>query len=202
MIKKEGLDLEIRRKIYTYIVKSPGLHERALARELDLPLSTLDYHLYYLKKRDLLHASSDGRYTRYYPVGKIGVKDKKVLALLRQSVPRRIVLFLLLNPNSSHGEIGEHARVAPSTTSFHLKKLTELQIISREKIGMSSLYTISEPEYISDILISYKKSFLDKAVDQFIGTWLELHPRSSRKTKKKDKDNDREDTFIPLLFLS
>jgi len=49
MKKKDALDLEIRRSIYNHILKSPGLHERELARVLDIPLSTLDYHLYYIK---------------------------------------------------------------------------------------------------------------------------------------------------------
>lgn len=50
MDEEQALDLEIRRKIYNHIVNSPGLYERELSRALNIPLSTLDYHLYYLKK--------------------------------------------------------------------------------------------------------------------------------------------------------
>ena len=199
MTEKKVLYLKIRRRIYNHILKSPGLYERELARELNLPLSTLDYHLHHLKKRKLVLASSDGRYTRYYITGKMGVKDKKTLALLRQKVPRKIVLFLLLRSDSSHGEICNHLGVAPSTTSFHLNKLADLDVIERVQTGRGTTFHVGEPEYISDLLITYRKSFLDKSVDEFIGTWLELNPRHLHKTKKKSKKRDNKNIKL-LLF--
>lgn len=49
--KEDSLALETRRKIYNLILNYPGLHEREIARKLNLSLSTLDYHLHYLEKR-------------------------------------------------------------------------------------------------------------------------------------------------------
>ena len=199
MTKEEILELEIRRRIYAYIEKSPGLHERELARELQLPLSTLDYHLYHLKKRNLIVPSSDGKYTRYYTSGKIGVKEKNVLAVLRQAVPRKIVLFLLLHPHSTHNEICDHIALAPSTISFHLGKLVDIQVIDRVQVGRENQYVVKEPEYVSDLLITYQKSFLDDAVDRFLDTWLGMHPHHLR--KKKEENNTKNDTINFLLFL-
>lgn len=175
--KEKGLELKTRRAIYYHILKNPGLHEREIARQLDMPLSTLDYHLYYLKKRELIHAKSDGHYTLYYITGKIGARDKLILACLRQNVPRRVVIYLLLNKFCTHKELCTHLDLAPSTTSFHLKKLVEKNIINRKEIGRETVFSVIEPDHISDLIISYKKSFLDDAVDRFVDTWLELHPR-------------------------
>lgn len=187
MKKDLALELEIRRKIYNHILKSPGLHERELSRKLNIPLSTLDYHLFHLKKRNIISVHLDGRYTRYYIAEEISVRDKKLLSLLRQRVPRRIVIFLLLNPNSSHGIVCNHLGVAPSTTSFHLNKLGELDVLERKSFGRKTTYKIIDIEYVSDLLITYKKSFLDKAVDSFVDSWFELHPKYIRK-QKESKD--------------
>lgn len=183
-----GLKLRTRRIIYTYILRNPGLHERELARQLDVSLSTLDYHLYYLKKHELVVAKSDGHYTRYYTSGKIGVKEKKILATLRQKASRKIIIFLLINNLCTHKKICDHLGLAPSTTSFHLNKLVKNEILQREDIGRERIYTVAEPEHVSDLIISYKKSFLDEAVNRFADTWLELHPRNIRKTKKQNEE--------------
>ena len=186
MNKEEILELKTRRKIYNHILKHPGLHEREISRQLDIPLSTIDYHLFFLKKRELITDRTDERFTRYYVTGEIGTKDKKIIAALRQNVFRKAIVFLLLNPDSFHRDICNHLGLAPSTTSFHLNRLAELYILNRVQIGRETKYNIEEPEYISDLLITYQKSFFDDAVDRFVEAWLEMHPRYLRTTKKKE----------------
>lgn len=191
-----------RRRIYKHIVKSPGLHERQLAKELDIPLSTLIYHLHYLEKRELIGAKSGERYTRYYASKKIGARAKEILSILRQKMPRKIVMYLLLHPNSFHREIADRIDVAPSTTSFHLKKLLERDIAKKVKVGKETMYMINEPEQVSDLLITYKESFLDSAVDRFVDAWSEFNPENVlRKTKKEEEKEDEDDEKPPVLSL-
>lgn len=187
MEKEEILELQIRRKIYAHILKHPGLHEREIARQLNIPLSTLDYHLFSLKKKELITDRMDDRFTRYYISGKIGSKDKHIIAILRQKVFRKIIIFLILNPDSFHRDICSHVGLASSTISFHLNRLAELNILVRIEIGRGTKYSVGEPEHISDLLITYQKSFFDDAVDRFVDSWLEMHPRHLRKTKRKEK---------------
>lgn len=170
------LYLEIRRRIFQHISKSPGLHERELARELHLSMSTLDYHLNCLKKSKLIMTKTDGRYTRYYIIGKFGVMDKKVLALLRQKTPRKIIMYLLLHPKATHRKICNYLTLSPSTTTFHLQKLIEAEVIDCIQIGREKYYTIKDSDYTLNILITYRRSFLDSAVDKFIDTWFEINP--------------------------
>ena len=58
------LELETRRKIYDFIQKFPGLHVREISRRLEIPFSTLQYHLRFLEKRELVKAKDDGKYIR------------------------------------------------------------------------------------------------------------------------------------------
>jgi predicted transcriptional regulator len=181
--KDKSLELKTRRIIYTHILRNPGIHERELSRQLKIALSTIDYHLYYLKKKEIVIARTDGHYTQYYVSGKVGEKDKKILAILRQKAPIKIIIFLILNEISTHRDICKYLGLAPSTTSFHLNKLVQLEFLDRIEDGRETKYLIKEPEYISDLIITYKKSFLDNAVNRFAETWLELHPINLRKKK-------------------
>lgn len=178
-------DLRIRNIIYNHILKHPGLHEREIARQLKIPLSTLDYHLYLLRRKELIVCKSDGHYTQYYAEGKISSKDEKLLGIVRQKVPRKIIIFLLVNISLTHKEICSHLGLAASTTSFHLNKLVSLEVINRTVVGRETIFQIQEPEYISELIIKYKKSFVDDAVNRFSDTWLDLHPKHLRKKKNK-----------------
>ncbi len=95
-MEDKTLELESRRKIYEAVKKVPGIHFREINRRLGISLGGIEYHLRYLEQHELIVSKQEGRYKRYYVVGKLGSKDKQLLALLRQQMPRRILMHLLL----------------------------------------------------------------------------------------------------------
>jgi len=94
--RKDILKLEKRREIYNFITKYPGLHMREISRRMNIPLGSLKYHLNYLKKRDIILYINNQGYKRYYVRQNIGRKEKEILNILRQEIPKRIVLLLLI----------------------------------------------------------------------------------------------------------
>ncbi|HUR69281.1 MAG TPA: transcriptional regulator [Candidatus Thermoplasmatota archaeon] len=176
----DPLELETRRRIYQHVQKFPGAHMREIGRDLAIPMGTLEYHLHYLVKSDLLVIRQDPRYTRYFAEGELSRRDKDVLAVLRQKVPRQIAAHLLLEPGSSHGTILTKFELAPSTLSFHIKKLVGAGIVSQEKVGRENLYRVVEPELVARVLIAHKESFFDDVIDRFAEVWqgLEARPAS------------------------
>ncbi|HET6403020.1 MAG TPA: helix-turn-helix domain-containing protein [Candidatus Thermoplasmatota archaeon] len=173
----DPLELETRRRIYQYVQKRPGAHMREIGRDLDVPMGTLEYHLHYLVKANLLVTRQDPRYTRYFAEGELSRRDKDVLAVLRQKVPRQIAAHLLLAPRSSHGALLEKFALAPSTLSFHLKKLVGTGIVAQEKAGRENLYTVVEPDLVARVLIQHRETFFDDVVDRFAEVWQGLEPR-------------------------
>ena len=130
MIQKDQiLELEIRRQIYNFILKYPGLHLRELSRKLNIPKTTLCYHIKYLEKRGLLTAKSEGKYTLYYVSNNIGNNQKKMLHLLRQETTRNIVLYFLVRSCASRIELSRSLGKHPTTLDMPLKKLLEMDII-------------------------------------------------------------------------
>ena len=79
--EKNILKLEARQNIYILILKNPGLHQREISRRLDIPFSTTQYHLRFLKKRNLIIEKSENRYSRFYIANKTNPMERKLLVL-------------------------------------------------------------------------------------------------------------------------
>lgn len=181
----DPLELETRRRIFRHVEAFPGAHMREIGRELAIPMGTLEYHLHYLVKADLLVTRQDARYTRYFASGGLSRREKDVLALLRQKVPRQVAAHLLLAPGSSHGELLTKFELSASTLSFHLKKLVNTGLVAQEKSGRENLYRVVEPELVARVLIQHRGSFLDDVVDRFADVWMNLHPPAHEDAPKE-----------------
>ncbi|MCK4364805.1 MAG: hypothetical protein KAW45_02015 [Thermoplasmatales archaeon] len=202
MEKKRILKLKIRMKIYQFILKYPGLHIRKLSRDLNIPFSTLNHHLNYLKKQDLLLAKSDGRYIRYYVSKKVGRNDKKLLNLMRHKVPQTIILLLYLYPYGDFSQIeiarygktwkkhwtkiGFHLNKHPTTIAFHLDKLLEMGIIESYPRGNEIRYRLKNPDVIDVFLITYGKNFSDPGVE-YVLRWVSQWADTNYKADRVDK---------------
>jgi len=170
-MNNDVLELETRRKIYDLVTKNPGLHLSKIAELLNMRISLVEYHLFYLGKNQIVVSVNESGYTRYYAKGEIGTEDKKALALLRQNVPLRIVILLLKCDSSQHKELLQNLDVAPSTLSYHLKKLVKCGVISVQTYGEEKGYSIINKEMVTRLLIRYKPYNL---IDSFKDIWVDL----------------------------
>jgi predicted transcriptional regulator len=172
----KGMDVGARKRIYDFVCASPGCHLREIQRRLEIPLGTLEYHLNYLVERELVSIRDEGGYKRYYPVGMMRSVDRNILSLLRQDIPRRLVMHLLLHPGSKFGDLAQKFEVAPSTLSFHIAKLVKAGMVSKTRSGRETTYKVENEHEVAMVLIAHRRSFLDVLVDSFVGTWTDLHP--------------------------
>jgi predicted transcriptional regulator len=172
MFKDEILENERRSKIYTIIKKNPGLHIRELQRIMGMPLASLQYHLIYMARRNVIVEEKSEHYTRYY-TKPLNSEDKKLLLVLRQKRLREIVMIILVSKKAKYRFIVQTLKMSPSTISFYLKYLLDNRIIERTKIGYENIYTLKDEDKIAKILIAYQSSFLDSLVDKWASTWLE-----------------------------
>ena len=200
MEKEKIFELEKRRQIYNFILKYPGLHLRKLMRKLDLSEGTIKYHLKYLKKRGIIKTQSEDGYVRYYIVNKIGNDQQKILHILRQEVPRNIILYLLLLSCASQIEISKSLEKHPTTIEFHLKKLRDMGIIERipvingkvhikfkviEKIecnpvGKEIFYKLKEPYLIYDSIILYKEKLFGENYFDILSFYYKIFHTSNK----------------------
>lgn len=164
----DPLQLENRKRIFECVRSNPGLHFREIQRRINLPIGVLDYHLNYLAQRGIVVVRKQEGFSRYYPGGHITAEKMRLLSCLRQEIPRGIMLYLLRNPGATHGQILARFSVSGGTLSYHIKKMLSLGAIKLEKKGRESHFTVVDPVAVTDLLIVYRRTFLDKLVDDFV----------------------------------
>jgi DNA-binding transcriptional ArsR family regulator len=187
------LDLDTRRRVYKYVESHPGMHLRGIHRGLDIPLGTVEYHLHQMEKSGLMVSRDDGRFKAFFIKEGLDRRDKDILYYVRQENPRRIVIHLLENPGDNHTNIVGVLPVGPSTVSFHLNKLVTAGLVQAEKQGRTKAFYVNEPQRVADVLVRYRKSFLDDLVDRFAGSWLGMQAAENA-TIDDDGDDGGEGT--------
>lgn len=169
------LDLDTRKKIFEYVQSHPGCHFRAIYRDMKLPTGVVSYHLKYLENKEMMVSKKSAGYRRYYIRDAIKKEDKKLFALLRQKNPREIIMFVLLNPGASHGDIQKEFDISAATFSYHMKKLVKAEIVTFERIGRNKLYHVKNADQVAKALVTHKKSFTDELVESFEDAWMDIH---------------------------
>ena len=213
----------MRHEIYDFILNNQGMHLSEICRNLDMAKTTLRYHLKCLEKQDLISAQYKG-YKRYYIPKRIGTKEKKLLNLIREEIPRGIFLMLLFQTACSQVELSEALKKHPSTISFHLNKLIEADIIEcapvhngvtlrliaprvllRKPIGREKIYRFKSREIIStvyNLLVNHQKSIKNNHVfrdlldeiDHYFSDYTES-PHKIKQDPKKWSDSISEVFF-------
>jgi predicted transcriptional regulator len=171
--KQNVLDLEARRSLFELVQERPGIHLRAIAEVAGQAISTSEYHLHQLVKFGLLDTREAGGVKAFFPP-EIDRRDKDLLYVVRHEAPRRICAHLLLEPQASPADLKVALGIPAPTLSFHLKKLLKNGITAEEKRGRSKALTIVDPERVGSVLVTYRATFLDEAIDRFAETWLAL----------------------------
>ena len=182
--KNPVLEIETRRRIYNYIKKYPGVHQRSISNKLSIPYSTLYYHLRYLKKQDLIVEKENSRYNRYYIKNSEGRIDREFLNVVRQRIPRNIIMYLCIYFVATKKELSDNLDRHPTTIDFHLQKLLDMgfielapvengklvnekiskRIILRKPKKNEKLYKIKDRDFMNKLMYKYNKSFFkDKA---------------------------------------
>ncbi len=195
------LSLEIRRKIYNYVQKNPGIHLRNISRQLQIPKTTLLYHLRYLIKQDLLTSKEDTHYTRYYIAQKVGIREKNILGLIRQETPRKITLFLFVYPEHSRIDIAIETGKSPSTVSHHLTKLINLNVVERTRHGHQYTYRIHNQTEMYHILIQYEESLSDDILRHLLSWVRHVNPDGIPSTYRIRKKKDIDEIYEAILKI-
>ncbi len=166
---------------------NPGVHFREIQRRTSLSIGVLEYHLNHLVQRGLLTVDKGESFSRYFPGGQIDKGKQRILSALRQEIPRGIILFLLRRPGATHGEILENFTISGGTLSYHISKLSTMGVVQVEKVGRESRLTVIEPDKVADLLIVYRRTFLDKLVDDFVAAYVARQP-SSKIVREEEKN--------------
>lgn len=169
----DDVTIENRRRILDYISNNPGVHLRKIARDINIHLSTLRYHLDYLETRGLISCQTEANLKIYFASGKLNSHEKKLTPLLQQKRFRDIIVTIMDSHYITSSRIAEKLSMNPSTTSKYINILEKRKIISHEKIGREKRYYLNDEECVVKLLLTYKKSLWDSFVDNVLELYLE-----------------------------
>ena len=172
-VLESALKLEVRKKIYNTIKRNPGLHFRELQRRVGIATGALQYHLDFLQKKHLVKSEKETKFIRYYLIRQ-QFDDTELMSLLRQESIRRIMLFLMQKRFATNQSVSGGVELSPSTTATHLEKLSESGIVERFESRGKMAYRVADKQRVADLLVNYRRSFLDEMVNNFVEVWEEI----------------------------
>ena len=208
--KDETFELEKRKAIYDHILEHPGLHLREISRQLDIPRTTLTYHIRYLERKNLLISENNGKCCRYFIKNQLGSIDKIFLSILRQDIPRKIIFLSYIFPEVYREELSKGLDIPVTTISYHVQKLKEAGILAPCKENGRISYELKNRNYIYNLIIRYKTSLLDDQITSDFITFVKivmpngLRPESSSHEKDKSLDEVCSTFFkiFPVPFMA
>ena len=159
---------DIRGEIYDFIIKNPGIRYRVLIRLVGVSNGVLTYHLGMLEKFGEIRVErmSNKRVTRYFTVN-IPKEDSNIISCFKSKVIRSIVFFVINNDLCTFNEIVNHIGKAPSTISWHVKKLREAGILRIIHGNDRILYSLTDKAIINRVLLEYQETFTDQVIDNY-----------------------------------
>lgn len=146
---------EIRLTIYDHIKKNPGVHYSAIANETGINRGTLRYHLKILQMHDKVRVFHGTGYVRYFGNNmKFNEYDQRVLHHLKNDTSKKILEFLIKNPDALRKDLSDAVGVSGPSVSWYMKRLCADGIVSTSREGW------------------YVRYHLNSEVAEFLRAWL------------------------------
>jgi predicted transcriptional regulator len=167
--------------LLSFVQRYPGVHLREIRRRLKIPIGTLDYHLYRLGRQGLVLIRFQGGYKCCFPAvsavarGPIPEAQKTLLSLLRQPLPRALLLHLYLEGPTSPALLGAAVETSGPNLSYFLKRLEGAGVLARDGQGSSRRVRLVDAKQVHTVLLEYPP-LAETQVDRFLRFWSELHP--------------------------
>jgi predicted transcriptional regulator len=150
-------------RILNFIKANPGSHLRKIKVDLNLAMGVIQYHLYRLEREQIIVSARHGLYKRFYAEKGLRVEDRDILTLLSQETERDIVLYLIKNPLATQKELSDFARISPSSTSWHMKRLSQTGVVTTRREKGTVFYTVAaDPARILTLLRNYHPRIWEK----------------------------------------
>jgi predicted transcriptional regulator len=163
-----------RQQLMTLITQNPGLHQSKIGQMLNMSKQLAEYHLNYLEKNGLIRSVKEdgGHYKRFYiTADDVGLRERRIIELLRQPPLFRIVSALLKHSQMIHKDLSKQLDIPLSTLSYHLKKLSDEGVVQVVPYGKEHGYSLVNQKEILHIIRKYN---IDRTFDNIHELWKDF----------------------------
>jgi DNA-binding MarR family transcriptional regulator len=123
------LDHPARRRIHDAIASEPGIHFQALVRKTGLVRGNVEHHLNKLVAGGLVITRKAPGYTCHFLKGSVDRHVADAAPALRSEGSRAVLQAIAANPGATGRDIAASLGIAPSTVSYHLRRLEEAGLV-------------------------------------------------------------------------
>ncbi|MHA2111858.1 MAG: winged helix-turn-helix transcriptional regulator [Candidatus Hodarchaeales archaeon] len=160
----------VRRKIYSILAENPGSYFFDLAKFLELPQGTLNWHLKRLEEDSLIKSIKYAGKRIYYPAGLRSAEAERIYTILRPPTASKIFTFVLNHPGAFQSQIAQGIKppVHHDTVRYHLTRLEDVGLIETKRSGRTvQIYPGQVAEHLQNgsltaISDSYVRFLLEK----------------------------------------
>ena len=159
----------IRERIIQFVNETPGIRYRELLRITGVSNGVLSYHLKLLDNSGKVRVHRvNNRTTRYFSHD-VSIAESNLVALLRQTTTRKIIMYLLESGSCGFNDIVKYTKKVPSTVSWHLSRLKDANIIKVRRQNELNYYEIKIDKFtLQNLLNKYESSFItEQIVDDY-----------------------------------
>jgi predicted transcriptional regulator len=157
-LEKDDALSGVRKDLYSYIEKHPGEHLANITKTFNLSSSSARYHLSVLEGMDQIVSHKNGKYKRFY-INKNGYSKytngngyKHIMSALKNVTARRIVKFIISNPNANQKSVSNALNIHPSTVNWHAERLRDAEVLSKSKKGKEIVYSLNEDVQVRKVI--------------------------------------------------
>jgi signal transduction histidine kinase/ActR/RegA family two-component response regulator len=155
------IPIENRKIILSYISDNPGSHQRRIARDLGVSLSTLRYHLECLEKTGEVICQKQNNLKVYFLSDKLKPHEKMLIPILQQKRYQDIILTLIDSPGLTPSQIAEKLSISNSSASKHINWLEGQEVLFHRRSGREKNYFVNDEIGIVELMTKYKKFVAD-----------------------------------------
>ncbi len=177
----------VRRKIYSILAENPGSYFFNIAKFLELPQGTLNWHLKRLEEDNLIKSIKYAGKRIYYPAGLRSAEAERIFTVLRPPTASKIFTYVLNHPGSFQSQIAQGIipPVHHDTVRYHLTRLEDVGLIETKRSGRTVMI------YPGQVAENLQNGSLTAISDSYVRFLLEklregcLHPEVVLKSKKQ-----------------
>ena len=162
-------------QVLGFVQRYPGVHVRAVERELHLSSRLAAYHLEQLEREGRVQCVHETGFARYFPaVGKPrwSKDDVAFLCLMRRAAAMRITVLLAGQGALGRAELGQKLDLARASVSYHLGQLIDAGVVTSEMEGRRRVYRLADPEATLGRLANFTP--LPDDLEPFDAMWQDL----------------------------
>jgi predicted transcriptional regulator len=173
-------------KILRFVEDNPGCHLRQIKGDLGIAMGTVQYKLGRLDKAGKIRSKRHGLY-RYYFSATVLKNQEDILEALTQETSREILMFIIERVNPTQTEISDNIMISSASVNWHIRRLTELSLISQEIDGKYKRYhLVKDSRIIIALLKSYYPSIWDRWSDRLAEMFLSMSSTATGKDNRKE----------------